>query len=124
VGVGLSIVLGMTLGIVIDDTIHFLSKYLRARREQGKNPEDAIRYAFHTVGRALTVTTGILVVGFLILSGSAFAMNSGMGRLTAIVITVALVADFLFLPPLLIILEKFKPSVKRVDTTPVPVTES
>jgi len=124
VGVGLSIVIGMTLGIVIDDTVHFLSKYLRARREQGKSPEDAIRYAFHTVGRALIVTTGILVVGFMILSVSAFSMNSGMGRLTAIVITVALIADFLFLPPLLILMEKFRPLVKVKVPEAQVVTES
>jgi len=35
VGLSLSIVAGMTLGIVVDDTVHFLSKYLRARREKG-----------------------------------------------------------------------------------------
>jgi len=113
VGVGLSIVMGMTLGIVVDDTVHFLSKYLRARRENGLNPEDSVRYAFHTVGRALIVTSLILVVGFTILSFSAFAMNSGMGRLTAMVILIALVADFLFLPPLLIQMEKFRPAVEK-----------
>ena len=57
VGLGLSIVAGLTLGIVVDDTVHFLSKYLRARREQGMSSEDAVRYAFNTVGVALLVTT-------------------------------------------------------------------
>ncbi|MDY6993976.1 MAG: MMPL family transporter, partial [Pseudomonadota bacterium] len=45
VGLSLSIVAGMTLGIVVDDTIHFLSKYLRARREQHLSASDAVRYA-------------------------------------------------------------------------------
>jgi predicted RND superfamily exporter protein len=108
---GLSIVMGMTLGIVVDDTVHFLSKYLRARRENNLAPDDAVRYAFRTVGRALIVTSLILVVGFTILSFSAFSMNSSMARLTSIVIAVALIADFLFLPPLLMKLEGFKPSV-------------
>ena len=101
VGLSLSIVMSMTLGIVIDDTVHFLSKYLRARREQGLNSPDAVRYAFRTVGRALLVTSIILISGFSILAASSFANNSDMGVLTAIIIALAIFADFLFLPPLL-----------------------
>jgi predicted RND superfamily exporter protein len=125
VDAGLSIVMGMTLGIVVDDTVHFLSKYLRARRENNLSPEDAIRYAFHTVGKALIVTSLILSAGFFILSFSTFAMNSNLAKLTSTVIIIALIADFLFLPPLLIKLEGIKPSVTQKDkkTTgePVPV---
>jgi predicted RND superfamily exporter protein len=106
VGLGLSIVAGLTLGIVVDDTVHFLSKYLRARREQGMNSQDAVRYAFHTVGVALLVTTIVLVAGFLVLSQSSFKLNSDMGLLTSITIALALLADFLFLPPLLMKLDK------------------
>jgi predicted RND superfamily exporter protein len=102
VGLSLSVVTAMTLGIVVDDTIHFLSKYLRARREKGLNAEAAVRYAFHTVGEALWVTSLALIAGFLVLSTSAFELNAGMGLLVSMVIALALVADFLFLPPLLI----------------------
>ncbi len=101
IGLSLSIVAGMTLGIVVDDTVHFLSKYLRARRERGLGPEDAVRYAFSTVGVALWITTVVLVAGFLVLALSAFELNSGMGLLTAITIAIALFIDFLLLPPLL-----------------------
>jgi len=101
VGLSLSIVMSMTLGIVIDDTVHFLSKYLRARREQGMNAEDAVRYAFRTVGRALLVTSVILVAGFSVLALSRFENNSAMGLMTAMVISLAIFADFLLLPPLL-----------------------
>ena len=101
VGLGLSVVAGLTLGIVVDDTVHFLSKYLRARREQGLNAEDAVRYAFHTVGIALLVTTLVLIAGFMVLTQSAFKLNADMGLLTAITIGLALIADFIFLPPLL-----------------------
>jgi hypothetical protein len=107
VGLALSVVTGMTLGIVVDDTVHFLSKYLRARRENGLNSRDAVIYAFSTVGRALIITSVVLVVGFLVLSLSSFELNSGMGLLTAIVIAFALTADFLFLPPLLIKIEEY-----------------
>ncbi len=116
IGLSLSIVAGMTLGIVVDDTVHFLSKYLRARRENGLSSPDAVRYAFRRVGMALTTTSIVLVVGFLVLALSSFQLNAGMGLLTAIVILFALAADFLFLPPLLMKLEE-KDSRKTAATT-------
>ena len=106
VGLALSIVTTMTLGIVVDDTVHFLSKYLRAKREHGYSAEEAVRYAFKHVGRALLTTSVVLVAGFLVLAQSHFELNSGMGMLTSIIITLALMADFFFLPPLLMKLEK------------------
>ncbi len=117
IGLGLSIVAGMTLGIVVDDTVHFLSKYLRARRENGLSSPDAVRYAFRRVGMALTITSTVLVVGFLILSLSSFQLNAGMGLLTAIVIVFALAADFLFLPPLLMKLEGKDDTKKAAPAT-------
>jgi len=105
VGLALSVVTTMTLGIVVDDTVHFLSKYLRARREKGLSSPDAVRYAFKTVGMALITTSIILVFGFMVLSLSSFELNFGMGLLTSIVIVFALLADLLFLPPLLMKIE-------------------
>lgn len=121
VNVGLSIVTGMTLGIVVDDTVHFLSKYLRARREKNLSSEDAVRYAFATVGTALWFTSLILIAGFLILTLSTFKLNSDMGLLTSVVITFALLADFLFLPPLLMKLSGDKKTVEVNDTINDPV---
>jgi predicted RND superfamily exporter protein len=106
IGMALSVVASMTFGIVVDDTVHFLSKYLRARREQGLSSEDAVKYAINTVGRALIVTSVVLVAGFLVLSTSHFGMNSKMGLSVAIVIACALVTVMLFLPPLLVKLDK------------------
>lgn len=108
VGLAVSVVAAMTLGIVVDDTIHFLSKYLRARRERGMSTEDAIRYAFNTVGVALFITTVILTAGFLIIAQSTFLINANMGLLTAITICIALFVDFLFLPPLLMRIDSDK----------------
>ena len=108
IDVGNAIVTTMALGIIVDDSVHFLSKYLRARREGGMDAQAAVRYAFSTVGTALVVTSFILVAGFMILSLSPFGLNAGMGILTAIVLLVALGADLLFLPPLLM----------RIDTGP------
>jgi len=101
VGLGLSVVVAMTLGIVVDDTVHFISKYLRAHREHNMPPPEAIRYAFHTVGTAMWVTTAALVAGFMVLALSGFRMNADMGLLSAVTILLALALDFLFLPTLL-----------------------
>lgn len=115
VGMGLSVVTGMTLGIVVDDTVHFLSKYLRARREKGLDSHEAVKYAFQTVGMALTVTTIVLVLGFLVLGMSHYVMNSHMGILTAITLAAALIIDFLLLPPLLMLLEPKKGKASKTD---------
>lgn len=126
VGLSLSVVTSMTLGIVVDDTVHYLSKYLRARRELGLNAEEAVRYAFRTVGMALVTTSVILIAGFLILSTSAFELNSGSGLLTSMVISLALIADFLLLPPLLMALDGDKDKKatqnKSLDTPNTPNT--
>ena len=103
INIAISVVMGMTLGIVVDDSIHFLSKYLYARRDLGMATEAAIVHAFQTVGRALWVTSLVLVLGFLVLAFSDFRPTADMGLLTAIVIAFALILDFLLLPALLLI---------------------
>ena len=58
IDVGNAVVLTMALGIIVDDSVHFLSKYLRARRESQMSSEEAVRYAFSTVGSALDIFGG------------------------------------------------------------------
>ncbi|MEP4891419.1 MAG: MMPL family transporter [Aliiglaciecola sp.] len=105
INMGLSVVLSMALGIIVDDTVHFLSKYQHAR-QQNENAENAVRYAFASVGKALWVTTVVLTLGFAVLTLSSFALNSDMGLLTGIIIVVALAVDFLFLPAFLLMFDK------------------
>ena len=107
VGLGLSVVVSMTIGIVVDDTVHFMSKYIRARKGQNLNAREGVRYAFNTVGTALWVTTLALVAGFLVLNLSHYRMSSDMGAMSAITITLALAMDFLLLPSLLIRIDKW-----------------
>jgi predicted RND superfamily exporter protein len=57
------------------------------------------------VGRALLTTSLVLVAGFIVVSLSSFELNAGMGKLTALVIALALFADFFLLPPLLMKVE-------------------
>ncbi len=105
VGIASSVVIAVVFGIVVDDTVHFLSKYLKARREGLPAPE-AVRSAFHTVGHALWTTTAVLSVGFLVFATSGFEVSWALGLLVTITIIFALVADFLLLPTLLIAIDR------------------
>ena len=106
INTGMVIVFGMTLGIIVDDTVHFMSKFLRARKELGYDARAAVVYAFDTVGRALVTTTIVLIAGFSVLATSPFALNSYMAQITVIIITGALIIDFILLPSLLILVTK------------------
>jgi predicted RND superfamily exporter protein len=103
VGFSVATVASISLGIIVDDTVHFLSKYVRARGERSLSVEDSIRYAFHNVGTAIVVNTIILTAGFLVMTTSAFKMNVDLGLMTVLAIVFALVLDFLFLPALLLL---------------------
>ena len=103
VGFSVATVASISLGIIVDDTVHFLSKYVRARDERRLSVEDSIRYAFHNVGTAIVVNTIILSAGFLVMTTSAFKMNVDLGLMTVLAIIFALILDFLFLPALLLL---------------------
>jgi len=130
VGFSVATVASISLGIIVDDTVHLLSKYVRARRERNGTAADAIRYAFKSVGVAIVVNTVILSAGFLVLLTSSFKVNADMGLLTALAIVFALILDFLFLPALLLLLDKAQankkltgvPKVKNPLALPHPAT--
>ncbi len=104
IDLALSIVVCLSLGIVVDDTVHFLSKYRTARCD-GKTAEQAIDYTFRTVGSALLTTTIVLVFGFSILGFSNFSGSSSTGIMMALTLSIALIVDFLVLPPLLLLFD-------------------
>ncbi|MEO0368229.1 MAG: efflux RND transporter permease subunit [Pseudomonadota bacterium] len=101
-----AMVFSISLGILVDDTVHFISKYRRAREIKGLSKDDAVQYAFTIVGPALIVTTMVLVAGFLMLTLSDFNLNALTGALVSLTISIALIFDFIVLPPLL---SRFEP---------------
>ncbi len=107
VGLAGSVMTAIAFGIVVDDTIHFLSKYLKARREGVSAPE-AVRSTFRIVGHALWTTTAVLCLGFLVFAASGFEISWSLGILVTITIGFALLADFLLLPPLLMAIDRTK----------------
>ncbi len=106
VGLAVAVVAAISIGVVVDDTVHFLTKYLLARKEKNMSPEQAVKYSFNTVGTAIVITSVALAAGFAVLAFSGFYVNFSMGVLTVIAIVFALLTDFLFLPPLLIVADK------------------
>ena len=107
VNLAVAVVFGVTLGIVVDDTVHFLSKYLRGYKLSNGNTEKAIHYAFEHVGAALVTTTIVLALGFGMLALSDFNVNGILGIMVSMTILIALVFDFLFLPSMLMMLKSF-----------------
>ncbi|GLX79929.1 RND transporter [Thalassotalea insulae] len=102
VGMAAATVSATSLGIIVDNTVHLLTKYLRALTEQKLTTEDAVRYAYHTVGTAVAANAIILTIGFSVLALSSFKITAEMGILTSLAILVALIVDFFLLPSILL----------------------
>ena len=107
VGVAASVVTAIAFGIIVDDTIHFMTKYVGARKS-GQLPSESVRSAFRSVGRALLATTVVFALGFMVFGASGMTTNQALGLLVGITVVLALLADFLFLPPLLMLLDGIK----------------
>lgn len=107
VNIAASVVFSLTLGIIVDDTTHFLVKYIEARRENRLPPDEAIRYTFERVGGALVSTSLVLSAGFLVLVTSDFSVNSTSGLLVTITIAVAIILDMVFLPTVLLKVDRW-----------------
>ena len=105
VTIAASIVTVIAFAIVVDDTIHLLSRYLKSRAE-GKSPSDAIAPTFRTVGRPLLSTTLIFAMAFFVFGTSGLETNQTLGLLVGMTVVIALAADFLLFPPLLLKLDK------------------
>ena len=116
VGFWTTFVTATAIGLIVDATVHMLSKYRYARIVLRQDSIDAVRYSFATVGTALWVSSFVLIAGFMVLTNSPFLINAMLGLVVSITILTALLLDFLMLPPLLIALD----SRDRDDATPTP----
>ena len=108
VGFMVAVGMGSTLGIIVDFTVHLLSKYDLARREMGQSPEEAVVFAFESVGFALIVMTIVISLGFLVLNLVNFMPLHDFARFSTISFVMALIIDFLLFPNLLVRFDKRK----------------
>ncbi len=107
VGLSAAVVTAIAIGIIVDDTIHFITKYLKTRR-QGLSSSEAVRTTFRTVGPALWATTALLTAGFLVFAMSGYEPHWTLGVLLATTICFAFIADLVLLPALLMAIDRRK----------------
>ncbi|MDA9189604.1 MMPL family transporter [bacterium] len=105
IDMGAAIVASVTLGIAVDDTIHFLAHYQKTK-DSGKSVMERLEEVFATTGSALLITTIILVSCFGLFMFADLVTNVNFGILCALVLTLALVCDLVVLPALLLLREK------------------
>lgn len=95
-------IVSMTIGIIVDNTIHFMSKYLRARKEAGLSSRQSVRYAYSCVGVPLWTNAIVLVAGFAVMTLSPMVFCDNMGVLSTVVIIASLVSNLVMLPAMLL----------------------
>ncbi len=94
-------VASVALGIAVDDTVHVLSEFRRASKRHPTTAE-AVSAALNHAGPAMAITTVAASIGFFSLLRSAFIPIGWFGLLSGIAMLVALAADLLFTPALLL----------------------
>lgn len=107
--VSISIIFTIAFGIAVDDTIHFLGK-LKVELRKGKSLPYAIKSTFISTGKAIIITSCILIAGFLTLVLSTFDATFYVGVFVSLTLVFAVVADLLLLP--LLILYFYRPKQK------------
>jgi predicted RND superfamily exporter protein len=90
----------ISIGLVVDDTVHILSHYLDSR-QTGMNTQESINFAINTAGPALTITTLVLALGTTILIGASTLYFQQAAKLLVPIVVLALVLDLLYLPTIL-----------------------
>lgn len=108
------VVAAATFGIAVDDTIHFMTRYVDARRA-GVETKEAVANAIRNTGSAIITTSIILLIGFGALIISSFVPNILMGILGCAIIAFAMIADLIIQPALLMSMK----SSKEFEQNPV-----
>jgi len=97
----------IAIGLAVDDTIHFMHNFRRYYDQTGDVPE-AVRRTLHTTGRAMLVTSIVLAIGFFIFTQAALNNLIDFGILTGAAIVLALIADFVLAPALMMLVHPKK----------------
>jgi predicted RND superfamily exporter protein len=106
----------ISIGLVVDDSVHILSKYISAKRE-GASPIEAVRYSIDKAGSAITITTLSLAVGTFLLVFSSTSIFQNVALLITPIIVTALFLDLLFLPPLLMRFDAWIDRIRGVQNS-------
>jgi hypothetical protein len=97
----------IALGLAVDDTVHFMHNFRRYEM-QYNDVDKAVELTLMGTGRAITLTSIVLALGFLVLTFSSMNNMFNFGILTASAILVALLADFFLMPAIMKLIIKSK----------------
>ena len=100
----------IALGLAVDDTVHFMHNFRRYEL-QYNDVDKAVRLTLMGTGRAITLTSIVLALGFLVLTFSQMNNMFDFGVLTASAILVALLADFFLMPAIMKLIIKDRTSL-------------
>ncbi len=105
-------VASIAIGLAVDDTIHFMHHFRRYYDETG-DPQKAVYLTLRTTGRAMLVTSIVLSLGFFIYAFATMSNMVNFGMLTGFTIVMALAADYLIAPALMMVSHERKaPALK------------
>ncbi|WP_198949447.1 efflux RND transporter permease subunit [Halovibrio salipaludis] len=105
----------ITVGIAVDDTIHYIYRFREEIRRDG-DYQAAMHRSHQTIGRAMLYTSLTIIVGFSILALSNFIPTIYFGVFTALAMAIALLGALTLLPRLILMAKPFGPD--RGTTTP------
>jgi hydrophobe/amphiphile efflux-3 (HAE3) family protein len=115
-------VASIAIGLAVDDTIHFMHNFRRYFEESG-DPVRAVHETLHTTGRAMLVTTVVLAIGFFIYSFATMANIVNFGLLTSFTVVMALLADYLIAPALMVVVHRQAAPAAAAQSDPIPSIE-
>jgi len=112
IDMGVAIAGAIIIGVAVDDTIHFMVKYIEARK-CGDSLDDAMKYVMSYAGSAIIFTTIVLSLAFLVFIFSDFNPNYHFGVVTASALIIAVIVDLVALPALLMLIDDNEESLLK-----------
>ncbi len=100
INIATALIGGISLGVVVDDTIHFISRIIQ-NQKSGQSIAEAVENSIQTIGKSIIYTTLILIVGFSCMASSNFLPSAHFGIFISLSIFLALLLDLFCVPALL-----------------------
>ncbi len=110
------LIFSVVFGISVDDSIHFLAKYRQELFANNFFVPLAISKSIRETGASMIYTSVILFAGFIIFSGSQFISTIMLGVLTSTTLLIAMFANLVVLPALLMVFDDGK---RKKDSHPL-----
>ncbi|MGD9364362.1 MAG: efflux RND transporter permease subunit [Desulfobacteraceae bacterium] len=113
----------ISIGLAVDDTIHFMHNFRRYYERSG-DPKEAIFQTFQTTGRAMLITTYVLSIGFFIFMFAEMRNIFFFGMITGCTLVLALLSDYFIAPALMMLFNAVRPvAVSKEESTELQVVE-